>query len=112
MSYDDDFDSDQESDDIAFRKFDKEKFLTAFIFGLISFVIGLVIISDTKVTPENISEFNMSESIHFISNVLPKSLKELLLFLLGNMLLLVGVYYILKGLQIAVKFITGKTRRR
>jgi hypothetical protein len=104
--------SDQQYGDFTVGKFDKEKFLIVSIFGLVTSIIGIVIISDYKITPENHSEFTVSDSIEFISEVFPKSPKDILLFLLGNILLFVGVFSIFQGLKIIVKYISGKARMR
>lgn len=103
-------DTDIEYGGLLFGKFDKEKFLNVFIFGIVSAIIGIIIISNTKNTPTDVSEFKISEPIHFISDILPKSPKDLILFLLGNILLLVGVYCIFLALKIVVRYIAGKVR--
>jgi hypothetical protein len=103
-------DTDTEYDGLLFGKFDKEKFLNFFISGIVSAIVGIIIISNTKNTPAHVLEFKVSESIHFISDILPKSPKDLILFVLGNILLLVGVYCIFLALKIVVRYIAGKTR--
>lgn len=103
-------DTDTESDGLLFGKFDREKFLNFFISGIVLAIVGIIIISNTKNTPVNVSEFKVSESIHFISDFLPESPKDLILFLLGNILLLVGVYWLFLALKMVVRYIAGKTR--
>lgn len=103
-------DADTEYDGLLFGKFDKEKFLNFFISGIVSAIIGIIIISKTKNTPAHVLEFKVSESIHFISDFLPKSPKDLIMFVLGNILLLVGVYWIFIALKLVVRYIVLKTR--
>lgn len=102
--------TDIEYDGLLFGKFDKEKFLNFFISGIVSAIVGIIIISNTKNTPANISEFKVSESIHYISDILPKAPKDLILFMLGNILLLVGVYWLFRALKMVVRYIAGKTQ--
>jgi hypothetical protein len=106
-----DIDSDEEYGDFVIEKFDKEKFLTVFIWGILSAIAGILLISNTKNTPDHVSDFNVSEPIHFISDILPKSPKDMILFVLGNLVLLMGVYYIFQGLKIVVRYIASRTRR-
>lgn len=103
-------DTDTEYGGLLFGKFDKEKFLNFFISGIVSAIVGIIIISNTKNTPAHVLEFKVSESIHFISDILPKSPKDLILFVLGNILLLVGVCWLFLALKMVVSYIAGKTR--
>lgn len=103
-------DAETEYDGLLFGKFDKEKFLNFFISGIVSAIVGIIIISKTKNTPAHVLEFKVSESIHFISDILPKSPKDLILFVLGNILLFVGVYWLFMALKMVVSYIAGKTR--
>ena len=103
-------DKDAEYTGLLFGKFDKEKFLTIFISGIVLSIVGIIIISNTKNTPAHVLEFTVSEPIHFISNVLPKSPGDLILFMLGNVLLLAGVYCLFLALKMVVRYIAGKIR--
>lgn len=107
---DENLNMDTEYDGLLFGKFDKEKFLNFFISGIVAAIVGIIIISNTKNTPAHVLEFKVSESIHYISDILPKAPKDLILFMLGNILLLVGVYWLFRALKMVVRYIAGKTR--
>jgi hypothetical protein len=105
-----DINTEIEYDGLLFGKFDKERFLNFSISGFISAIVGIYIIANTKNTPEHVLEFEVSKSIHFISDILPKAPKDLILFVLGNLLLLLGVYWLFRALKMVVRYIAGKTR--
>lgn len=89
------------------EKFDKKKFLTILISGIVSSILGVSVISSSM----NISsKFSASPGIHTISNIVSESPKELLIFLGGNLLLLTGVYCIFLGLKIVVRYIAGNLK--
>lgn len=95
---------------IKFMKFDRESFLMAWGFGIVVSIIGVLLVGSTQKSPTHLSPvIRMSDST-LLGLVLPEETSDLLLFLLGNILLLVGLISIFAGIKIFAKFLSGKLK--
>lgn len=91
-------------------KFDRESFLMAWGFGIVVSIIGVLLVGSTQKSPTHLSPvIRMSDST-LLGLVLPEETSDLLLFLLGNILLLVGLISIFAGIKIFAKFLSGKLK--
>lgn len=88
-------------------KFDKEGFLISWGVGIASSVLGVIIIWSTK---KESSEFTPS-NFSGIERILPQSTKEILIFLLGNLLLLLGLVCIFIGIKIFARYLSDRLKR-
>lgn len=91
-------------------KFKKEKFLWAWGAGIVFSVSGLLIIRNTMSTSEEIPGASGYSAIRNLAFVFPESTKDIIVFIFGNLLLLLGVVCIFIGLKIVVKYISGKLK--
>ncbi len=87
------------------EKFDKQKFLILSISGIVCSIIGVSVISSSMNVP---NKFAASPGIHTVRNIIADSPKDLLIFFVGNLILLAGVSCIFWGLKIVVRYIAGR----
>lgn len=95
---------------IKFMKFDKESFLIASGFGIVMSVIGVLLVGSTQKTPSHLSPIIRMSDSTLLGLVLPEKTSDLLIFLLGNLLLLVGLISIFAGIRIFARFLSGKLK--
>lgn len=91
-------------------KFDKESFFIAWGFGIVLSIIGVILVGSTQKAPEQHSPVvQVSDSILFGLH-LPQQTSDLLVFLLGNILLLAGLISIFAGIKIFAQFLSGRLK--
>jgi hypothetical protein len=91
-------------------KFKKEKFLWTCGAGIVISVAGLLIIWNTMSASDGVAELGAYSPFQKLTFVFPESTKDTLIFILGNLLLFLGVIFIFQGLKIVVKYISGKLK--
>jgi len=94
-----------------FLKFDKEGFLIAMGFGIVSSAIGVLLIWSSKNTPDDVSVSETFSYLKGLNPILPDSLHDTILFLLGNLLLLFGLISLLAGIRIFAGFLSFKLKK-
>lgn len=87
------------------RKFDKKSFFLDCALGIIFFAIGIWMIEATKTSPEPVSQPMLQSAARHISQVFPESTKDILIFIAGNLFLLLGVFCFFYGLRLVVRYI-------
>ena len=89
-------------------KFNKQGFLYAMGIGIVISIIGISMIGSTKnVSPEvsGVIGFSVSKS------VVPTTTADLLIFLSGNLLLLIGLICIFIGIRIFARYLSNRLNR-
>lgn len=98
---------DTQAENYIFTKFNKVGFLVSLVLGIISSGIGVYLIGSANTIPYSVSNFISPKRL---SGFIPESSKDMLVFLLGNIFVLIGVICIFLALKYLVRFISGKMK--
>ncbi len=92
-------------------KFDKQGFLFAWAIGIAASVAGVLMIGSTQNAPSGVSKSVESYNLSSLEHILPETTKDLLIFLLGNVFMLLGLISIFIGVKIFARFLSDKLKR-
>lgn len=91
-------------------RFDKERFLIAWGFGIAMSVIGVLLVGSSQKSPSHLSPIIRISDSTLLGLILPNETSDLLIFLLGYILLFIGLISIFAGIKIFARFLSGRLK--